>query len=287
MMRDYRRQTVINWIRLAFQRKMSLVDLVAYTWLWLKPDWGLKVRPNRIFDLRDLSELRRYAHKMAGFDPAWFPRLFEPTTLGIRTWEYGVLVSKVSFSGKKVLDLGVGSSRLPNYLASLSAKVVALDLEIPMEKIPEGVRHVQGDMTRLSFRDNSFEVVINISAMEHLDADYPSNRPVSRKTFLLRTKKAIGEMVRVVKKKGLIYVTTDFYLPEQKTDAWEGGVDYKGIGGAYLATDINLFLSEFEKLGCTPVGKLDFDFDELKNDRLRATYRGRYFTTASFLFRKS
>lgn len=259
-------------------------ELLAYLWLWLRPRTKKRVAPNKLFDINDLSLLRSEVFKMARFDQLWFPRLFEPTSLGIRSWEYGVLIQNVRFRGEKVLDLGVGSSLLPFYLAQLGAKVTALDLALPMEK--SHVNFVAGDMTKTRFEDNSFGVVLNISAMEHLDADYPKNRPVSRATFLNRTKKTIAEMVRVCQPGGLIFVTTDFFLPLQKTDKWKTAVKYKGIGGAYKASDLTTFLVEFNKLNCKTVGKTDFDFEKLTKDRNRANYRGRYITTVNFLFEK-
>lgn len=289
-MRNYRIQTTINFIRLVLTGEISFFKLATYTWWWFVPSVRKEVGANKFYDVRDFRLIRKFSLMIAAYDPLYFPRLIEPTTLGIRAWEYGVLLSNVAVRNKKILDLGVGSSRLPYYLSYLGAKVTAVDLETPMEGeiilAKNKVKWVKGDMTDLSFGNNSFDVVLNISAMEHLDADYPSGIPVDRATFLYRTERSIREMVRVCKKGGVIYVTTDFFLPAQKTDSWQTKVKYKGIGGVYRSSDINRFVDGFENAGCEMVGKKYLDFDLLKQNSRYSNFRGRYFTTASFLFRK-
>ena len=288
-MRDYRLQTVIDLIKVGVSKEVGWQKIVSYLWWWLRPTRIRLVLPNKFFDLLDLAKLRGESLRMAKFDPFWFPRLFEITTLGIRTWEYGILLQNLSLSGKKVLDLGAGSSRLPYYLASLGAKVIATDLLIPMEKrikLNSGVTWKVADMTNIDFPDKSFDVVLNISAIEHLDADYPSNKSVSRELFWKRTELALAEMVRVCKEGGLIYLTTDFYSPQQKSDSWKSPISYRGIGAAYKASDLPKIISILNKLGCQSVGTTEFDFDKLKKNPSQANFRGRYFTTGAFLFRR-
>jgi ubiquinone/menaquinone biosynthesis C-methylase UbiE len=198
----------------------------------------------------------------------------------------------LSFSQKKVLDIGTGTSLLPFYLAQKKAQVTALDLKKPLEnpyyhKYKTNPRFVTASVLDLPFKDNSFDLVMAVSTLEHLDADYQPDRPLSRQEFLSRTKKALKEMLRVCKKGGLIYITTDFYLPSQKTDLWPTVVPYKNIGGAYHSTDLKFFLDIFSSLKLKPFSTPDFDLTKLQNSSLYSNYRGRYFTTANFLYQKT
>ncbi|MBU1089017.1 class I SAM-dependent methyltransferase [Patescibacteria group bacterium] len=226
---------------------------------------------------------------------------------------------------KKILDIGSGGSLLPDFLASSGAKVTSIDIEKPMEKRPvfakgydeakekklAKVEFVVGDMTKLPFKKNSFDAVICISAIEHLDTKMEGGF-YSKKEYWNRTIRALREMVRVTKKNGLFYLTTDFYLKRQKTDNWsdlnklmnKDDFDYDGIllrqladqddgakrqgdgvkiRGAYEWKRLKMFLDELNKAEL----KIKTDVDKYKKllmkDKNRSNYRGRYFTTVAFV----
>ena len=267
---------------------MSLSDLLAYGWLWVKPSEDRKVMPNKMYDRIDLVQLRKISFKLAQRDPAWFPRLFEPTTLGIRTWEYGVMLKHVSFRGKTVLDVGPGNSRLPKNLSKMGAKVTMLDMDEPLEKTEikkdKNLRFVLGDMTKISFKDNLFDRVICISAIEHVDMK-SGGKFFDLSEYLNRALQAIREMARVTKKGGVFDLTTDFYLPEQKTDKWSESTDK--IHGAFPWTYIDKFAEEIEKSGIKLNSKVESDEEILRGNTNKAIYRGRYFTTVAFMGSKT
>jgi len=279
-----------QWIKLPFKSLHDFKKILPYYFFLLLP-FKKKNISNTFFHLPDFSTFKDLIKKSLSFDPNFFKRIIEPETLGLRLWEYSSLLSNTSVSNKKILDIGSGTSFFPFYLAQKKAKVTALDLKKPMEtpyyrKYKNNPKFITGSVLKLPFKTETFDLVIAVSTLEHLDADYENNRPVTYRAFLERTKKALKEMSRVCKKKGLVYITTDFYLPQQKTDLWPTKIPYKNIGGAYKAKDLSLFLKTFSSLGLKPVSQPRFDFTKLKNSSLYSNYRGRYFTTANFLYQK-
>ncbi len=268
-MRQYWHQALINWIKLF--SKNGYWDtkwLLNYGWEWVTP-FNSQEDPlqNKISDRQDIRLVRQKIKKLGEFHSGWFQRIFEPETYGIRAWEYGALLNLLkdtNFKGLKILDIGTGPSLLPEYLASLKADVTSLDIKKinkPWSDVPETkVNFVKADMCQMPFKDNQFDLVISISAIEHLD-DWP------------RTKQALKEMLRVKKNNGKIYLTTDFYLSQQKTDNWNqsGGKPKEAYSWDKLSkfTDI--------------LNPKSFNIDEAKKLILSSprfsNYRGRYFTT--------
>lgn len=282
-MRDFRLQTLVNCGKIVAQKEMGVGKLLEYCWYWIKPSPKKSLKPNKMYDVNDLAILRKISLRLGKIDPAWFPRLFEPTTMGIRTWEYGMLLSSTTFRKKTVLDAGSGNSRLPRYLGHLGAKVTMLDMDEPLEetevKRDKNLRFVLGDMTKLEFADNKFDRVICISAIEHVDMK-SGGKYFSQKEYEARALQAIKELIRVTKRGGVFYLTTDFYLPSQKTDKWVGSVGQ--IRGAFPWKNIEMFVEEMEKCGVKISNKEEFDENLLLKNPRKANYRGRYFTTIAF-----
>ncbi|MBU1129868.1 class I SAM-dependent methyltransferase [Patescibacteria group bacterium] len=310
--------------------------LLRYGWEWIRPeilkqvqDDGVRVGGNgflKIFDLKDIHKFRKEILKLGKFNPWWFARVFEPETKGIRAWEYGMLLNYLKrknfrIKNKTILDVGSGGSLLADFLASGGAKVTSIDIKEPMEKRDskeilrpinrtqdDGVKsdHVKrdfrkvkfvvGDMTKLLFKKNSFDAVICVSAIEHLDTKMNGGY-YCKKEYWKRTVKALREMARVTKKNGLIYLTTDFYLEKQKTDNWIilneliSGKKIKKdkIRGAYEWKRLKMFLDELNKAGlktCPSGRRVEMDVEKNKKllvkNKDRSNYRGRYFTTVAF-----
>lgn len=267
---------------------MRFDELFAYVWYWVKP-CGMEVpQASKMFDVEDLCALRKISCKLGKGDPAWFPRLFEPATFGIRSWEYGLLLKGTKFRKKTVLDVGCGNSRLPLYLSKSGASVTMLDINEPLEKTAitkdRHMKFVIGDMTNLAFADNTFDRVICISAIEHVDMK-SGGKYFPESEYIRRALQSIKEMARVTKRHGLFYLTTDFYLPQQKTDKWPGSV--RKIRGAFPWRCVDKFVMTMEKDGIKLVGSSEFNSDQLKKSKKRANYRGRFFTTIAFMGTKS
>jgi ubiquinone/menaquinone biosynthesis C-methylase UbiE len=257
--------------------------MLEYSWLWIKPGCKKKISANKMFDLGDFAALSKISTRLGRLDPAWFPRLFEPTTKGIRTWEYGLLLSDTTFRKKTVLDAGSGNSRLPLFLSRLGARVMMLDMDEPLEKTEikreRNLRFVLGDMTKLKFADNSFDRVICISAIEHVDMK-GEGKFYEDKEYIKRALQSIKELARVTKVGGTFYLTTDFYLPEQKTDEWPGSTDK--IHGGFAWKNLSIFANEIQKNGIKLLNSPEMSEKILRDSKRRANYRGRYFTTFAF-----
>lgn len=215
-------------------------------------------------------------------------KILHPKYGGIKGWEYGMLLDCCQLrKGDHVLDVGTGGSLIPYFLASKKGVLVTtLDLEAPTEKPKfslshRNVSHATGTMLRLPFPNASFDGVLCVSAIEHLDRGKYAK-------FLGDTKKAISELVRVTKPKGYIFLTSDIYFPHlQKTDRWDGAMKGR-IGTAYKREDFErIFLGSFTELHCLLAGGVDFDFDTVTRNFGRNTYRGRYFTTFTLYAEKN
>jgi ubiquinone/menaquinone biosynthesis C-methylase UbiE len=75
--------------------------------------------------------------------------------------------SVVQLSGRRVLDLACGPGRHAVQLLERGARVTGLDLSAPLlqrarERLHHSVQLVRGDMRRLPFADQSFDVVVNL-----------------------------------------------------------------------------------------------------------------------------
>jgi SAM-dependent methyltransferase len=270
-MRKYWVQALINWAKLFSQKGYwDNKWLLNYGWEWLTPVFcDYANLTNKIFDRQDIRHLKNNVKKLGKFHSGWFQRIFEPETYGIRAWEYGILLSILSdkcVENLKILDIGTGPSLLPEYLANLKAEVISLDIkEIskPWSKLVNyPFKFIKADMCQMPFKDNQFDLVISISAIEHLD-DWT------------KTKTALKEMFRVTKNNGKIYLTTDFYLPRQKTDNWNQS-DGKPKE-AYSWDKLSKFVEILKVDG--------FNVNESKKLILSSprfsNYRGRYFTTVN------
>ncbi len=144
--------------------------------------------------------------------------------------------------GDLVLDAGAGFGRHAFELARRGANVVALDYAAEEVVATRGVfgamveageinmqRYVgvlQGDATRLSFADNSFDRVITSEVLEHIQSDTD----------------AIDEFVRVLKPGGTFAATVPTWFPEKVN--WMLSDQYhapKSVGGhvrIYSATEL-------------------------------------------------
>jgi len=116
-----------------------------------------------------------------------------------RRLEYPWVVQNVRNITGPILDAGCGETAIGLYLAANGHKVTAVDYYFPtvnkLEKIIDeyGIkryRAVYGDITNLTYEDNTFEVSYCVSVIEHLPV---SSIPV-----------AINGLLRVTRKKLLI-----------------------------------------------------------------------------------
>ncbi len=156
----------------------------------------------------------------------------------IRKLEYSFVINKMQealFQGAKVLDAGCGVSSMPFLWNELGGDVTAVDLDQKsidlMNKFDRDAffgedRHIETnvcDIMKLPYADETFDVVVTVSVLEHLP--YPN--------YLL----AVSELYRVLKKGGTLVCTCDLKA-EQDTK--------RRAVGAFSAEDIKKIMAEFE-----------------------------------------
>ena len=136
------------------------------------------------------------------FDP--WPERYEQwftTPIGklIKAYEAELVLEMLRpLHGDRILDAGCGTGVFTQDVISKGAAVVGLDLSFPMltrarEKLSgTGFTALQGDMTRLPFKDRTFDRSLSITAIEFI----PDARP------------AVAELFRVTRPGGLIVVAT-------------------------------------------------------------------------------
>lgn len=117
------------------------------------------------------------------------------------------LFSKANFNGKRVLNIGCFEPIDEVYYASRVGEWYAIDINREAieaaqdvvnrelsESLKNKIKFKVEDATSLSFPDESFDIVVSFSTIDHI----PSQK--ARET-------AISEMCRVLKKKGYLVIT--------------------------------------------------------------------------------
>jgi SAM-dependent methyltransferase len=118
-----------------------------------------------------------------------------------RVLEKQFVLSHVSIlPSRRILDIGCVESELPRRMAQHKHAVYGIDLRACSD--PSGFVFVTGDLERLPFRDSVFDIVTDVSTLEHVglgrygDALSPDG-----------DKKALREVGRVLKPAGLLLAT--------------------------------------------------------------------------------
>ena len=127
------------------------------------------------------------------------------------------------FSGKRVLDLGSGSGRIPLLAHPKAEQIIALDLHRGMLKEQQVQRErqngtwelLQGDLRVLPFPENSFDLITAGWAIGHFQSWHNAS-------WHAQVDKAISEMLRVVKPDGALIIietlTTGSTIPAPPTE---------------------------------------------------------------------
>ncbi|MBP9759478.1 class I SAM-dependent methyltransferase [Candidatus Dojkabacteria bacterium] len=106
------------------------------------------------------------------------------------------LLSKKELQNIKFLEVGCGLGYFSNKAFKMGAKVTGIDIGPKLVKInkkltPKGT-FVVSSASKLPFKDNTFDVVLSTEVIEHVD----------------NQKEALKEMCRVLKKNGVLVITT-------------------------------------------------------------------------------
>ncbi len=129
----------------------------------------------------------------------------------------------MGLNGKRVLDLGSGSGRIPLLLHSQAAQIIALDLHWGMLHEQQRQRNqrngtwglLQGDLRLLPFPDYWFDIVTAGWAIGHFQSWHNAD-------WHAQVDRAISEMLRVVKPGGALIImetlTTGSTIPTPPTE---------------------------------------------------------------------
>ena len=163
----------------------------------------------QLVDELTLQGLRTTSHgslTLTNLDPPVDPaHEYSNTVYDMRAWEYSRVFDICGVrSGMRVLDCGGGSSPLDFYMAKIEADVSAVDLQADLIENARQAASKMGwridtrvmDLTALDYDDETFDVVISVSVLEHMNDELKI--------------KGIKEMGRVLKLGGIMGITFDF-----------------------------------------------------------------------------
>jgi len=189
-----------------------------------------------------------------------------------RAYDCSVALKQIDFKDKIVCELGARDSIFSSYLTKIVEKIYASDTfmgwgDLGDLKFWENLwdkfsfdksKHVSEyqDMQKLSYEDNSMDVVVSFSAIEHI----PNGGDIL----------AAKEMGRVCKPGGKIVIGTDMCSSHQ----WHHG--------GYFYDEKALFERIIESTGCSLVGTSDFNFDNSEKHELS----GLDYTSTIFVLKK-
>jgi SAM-dependent methyltransferase len=208
-------------------------------------------------------------------------------------WEYPFVLKNLDLKpGLRILDAGCGRAPLQFLLSELGMEVHGID---PYENVGwHGIDRrlarkyglsieyrVEG-MEKIGYPDGFFDRVMSVSVLEHVRARPVRDElktPQSEEDRLLQAR-MIREMVRVLKKDGLLILTLDVMFPDSRT-CLEGNIDVKNL----------LDASGLMFLGGIPegfYGSRPFDMRNvlLKKDLDIQDYTGVIGTSLGLIFRK-
>lgn len=117
-----------------------------------------------------------------------------------RLIEYDFAHSNIGTTRQRILDVGCGGSKLPIELAKRGHEVYGIDVEdYPNQHY---FTFVQGDITHMPFDDNFFDIVTDVSTIEHIGLGRYGDPVLPN-----GGKEAVEEIRRVLKPAGKVIIT--------------------------------------------------------------------------------
>lgn len=155
------------------------------------------------------------------------------------------IVRRADVKGKTVLEVGCNEGFVTKALVESGAgRAVAIDYDPEMVKKAKDLFDIevfQGDINKLDFPDNSFDIAIGGEVLEHID-----NPMVG-----------LQELFRVAKEKVIITVPVGEYWLGELTHMWE-------LGGAFIEHDkASLYEANKDILILCWTRKRDKDFKDI------------------------
>ena len=149
---------------------------------------------------------------------------------------YDFLYKEISeaVSAKSVLELATGPGMIARHIAHSAKSVVATDFSPKMIEtakkcgIPQNVVFETADATNLSYKDNSFDVVVIANALH----------------IIPNPEKALSEISRVLKSDGILIAPNFIEREKGKKNFWQKILTLAGIKFAHewTATEYQSFL---------------------------------------------
>jgi SAM-dependent methyltransferase len=190
-----------------------------------------------------------------------------------RSYDCALSLHQLDFKDKVVAELGARDSIFSSYLTKMAKKVHVSDTFLGWGDLgdlkywtelwkkfsphPERLFCEFQDMTRLSYPDEYFDIVVSFSAIEHI----PDFGDVT----------AAKEMARVCKTGGHIVIGTE--IKEGET-VW--------ASGSYFYSEKDMIKRLIESSGCELVGDSDFSYE--RSDK--TSFSGIDFTSCTFCLQK-
>jgi SAM-dependent methyltransferase len=145
-----------------------------------------------------------------------------------RVVEYPWLLKNLEIENGRVLDVGCCYSYLSHELLRRGYAVYGVDVDPYPQRHPK-LKFYQIDIRNSPFPNNFFDLIIAVSTIEHigLGFSFESLQPFQEKMDLKGDRKAIEEMIRILKPNGKILLTLPF--GEQGVTESERTYDYPHI----------------------------------------------------------
>jgi ubiquinone/menaquinone biosynthesis C-methylase UbiE len=184
------------------------MTLSLYSGLPKIPDYQRLLQSDLFKSMEDFSGsfLRSQSEYLRGYQGKW---VADPLHQWSRQWEYPFVFSRISEYERNaeprfhILDAGSGITFFPFFLASRfsNSAISCCDYDQSLgdvysrlnRRLSGRVQFVPGDLRRLPFRNNTFDIVFCVSVLEHTDA-YQT---------------IVAEFRRVLKETGMLIVTFD------------------------------------------------------------------------------
>lgn len=179
---------------------------------------------------------REYERLYSGKDNRFWETLDSP-------WYSFVCAHLPELQNRSVLEIACGRGAFSCYMSRLGATVYAVDIAeaalcIGRQKAVEEkltTKFICGSMYDIPFPDSFFDIVVSCETIEHLE--YPDQ--------------GLREVVRVIKRGGQLYLTTENYLNLvglYRLSLWLRGREFDSGGGAQPVEQPFTFFSVLNRL---------------------------------------